>query len=382
MRQGVCGLMDKTEKRIGKRDMSFASRLIAWQKHHGRHALPWQHTRDAYRIWLSEIMLQQTQVATVIPYYERFLEMFPDVSSLANAPLDAVMQCWSGLGYYSRARNLHKCARMVVDKYRGIFPSDPALLERLPGIGRSTAAAIAVFSSGARAAILDGNVVRVFARVFGVDDPVTDAAGKRRFWRMAVDLLPDSDIESYTQGLMDLGATVCTRGRPDCPNCPFSDTCIAFSEGRQDELPVKKAKKTVPVRHVVMLLVYADGRILLEKRPASGIWGGLYSLPEIAMETGIGIVPEDDVAIRVKQVAVRWGDVQSMVFLAPFVHVFTHFRLRITPCVVKLARMETAVRESAEVWQNAASIETVALPAAVRKLLDAAKRQGCLAFQD
>ena len=175
--------------------------------------------------------------------------------------------CSAGVavGYYSRARNLHKCAKMVVDEYQGVFPSDPALLERLPGIGRSTAAAIAVFSSGVRAAILDGNVVRVFSRVFGVDDPVSEAQGKKRFWQMAVDLLPDSDIESYTQGLMDLGATVCTRGRPDCAHCPFSGTCIAFAEDRIDELPVKKAKKTMPIRHVVMLLVYADDRILLEK---------------------------------------------------------------------------------------------------------------------
>ena len=382
MRQGVGGLMDRTEKRTGKRDMSFASRLVAWQKHHGRHALPWQHTRDAYRIWLSEIMLQQTQVVTVIPYYERFLTLFPNVFSLADAPLDAVMQCWSGLGYYSRARNLHKCARMVVDEYQGVFPSDPALLERLPGIGRSTAAAIAVFSSGAKAAILDGNVVRVFARVFGVDDPVTEAEGKKRFWQMAVDLLPDSDIESYTQGLMDLGATVCTRVRPDCMQCPFSGTCIAFLEGRVDELPVKKAKKPTPLRHVVMLLVYAEGRILLEKRPASGIWGGLYSLPEIAMETDGGNATDEALASRVKQTAAQWGNIQSMTFLASFVHVFTHFRLRITPCVVKLARMETAVREGAEVWEEVASIQTMALPAAVRKLLDAVNSQGCLSFPD
>lgn len=376
------GLMGCAEKRIGKRDMSFASRLVAWQKRHGRHALPWQHTRDAYRIWLSEIMLQQTQVTTVIPYYERFLAMFPDVFSLANAPLDAVMQCWSGLGYYSRARNLHKCARRVVDEYQGIFPSDPVLLERLPGIGRSTAAAIAVFSSGAKAAILDGNVVRVFARVFGLGDSVTDAAGKRRFWQLAVDLLPDSDIESYTQGLMDLGATVCTRGRPDCTHCPFSGTCIALSEGRVDELPVKKAKKPVPVRHVVMLLVYADGRILLQKRPASGIWGGLYSLPEITMEQDGGIVPDEEVASRVKLEVARWGNMESMAFMVPFEHVFTHFRLQITPCIVKLARKETAGRTGEEIWPDAASVQMAALPAAVRKLLDVANRQGYLAFQD
>ena len=364
-----------------KRNMSFASRLIGWQKRHGRHALPWQHTRDAYRIWLSEIMLQQTQVVTVIPYYERFLALFPDVFALANAPLDAVMQCWSGLGYYSRARNLHKCAKIVVDEYQGNFPSDPAVLERLPGIGRSTAAAIAVFSSGVRAAILDGNVVRVFSRVFGLADPVTETEGKKRFWQMAVDLLPDSDIESYTQGLMDLGATVCTRGRPDCPNCPFSGTCVAFLENRVDELPVKKARKTTTIRHVVMLLVYADDRILLEKRPSSGIWGGLYSLPEIVLEPDGDITVDDGVANRVKQMVARWGNVESMAFLSPFVHVFTHFRMHITPCVVTMAKAETVVRVGAEIWQDAASMQTVALPAAVRKLLDAVNCQASLAFQ-
>ena len=382
MRQGMAGLMDASEKQAGKMDKSFAARLVAWQKRHGRHALPWQHTRDAYRIWLSEIMLQQTQVATVIPYYERFLGLFPDVFALANAPLDAVMQCWSGLGYYSRARNLHKCAKMVVDEYQGVFPSDPALLERLPGIGRSTAAAIVVFSSGVRAAILDGNVVRVFSRVFGVDDPVSEAQGKKRFWQMAVDLLPDSDIESYTQGLMDLGATVCTRGRPDCAHCPFSGTCIAFAEDRIDELPVKKAKKTMPIRHVVMLLVYADDRILLEKRPASGIWGGLYSLPEIAMDPDGGVAGDEGTASRVRQKVARWGEMESMTFLSPFVHVFTHFRLHITPCVVKLVMAETAVQNDTGIWQDAATIQTVALPAAVRKLLDNANRQAGLAFTD
>src|SRR3954452_4860522 len=198
----------------------FSSRLVAWQRKHGRHALPWQNTRDAYRIWLSEIMLQQTQVAAVLGYYARFLERFPTVGVLAEAPLDDVMACWSGLGYYTRARNLHACARRVLAEYGAVFPSDPALLADLPGIGRSTAAAISAFSSGTRAAILDGNVKRVFARVFGVDQypglkPVEEA-----LWRRADALLPETGIERYTQGLMDLGATLCTRSSPDCSRCP------------------------------------------------------------------------------------------------------------------------------------------------------------------
>ncbi|MGE5622963.1 MAG: A/G-specific adenine glycosylase, partial [Bacillota bacterium] len=208
-------------------DPGFSAQVIRWQKQHGRHALPWQNTRDAYRIWLSEIMLQQTQVAAVIPYYQRFLERFPDVFVLAAAPAEEVMAYWSGLGYYSRARNLHRCAQRVVSEYGGVFPSDPVLLADLPGIGRSTAAAIAAFAYGARAAILDGNVKRVFCRVFGVDGFPGTKPVEDKLWRRAIALLPQDDIEAYTQGLMDLGATVCTRSSPSCEACPLAQRCVA-----------------------------------------------------------------------------------------------------------------------------------------------------------
>ncbi|HZX26470.1 MAG TPA: A/G-specific adenine glycosylase, partial [Telluria sp.] len=230
----------------GEADPEFSAAVIAWQRAHGRHTLPWQNTRDAYRVWLSEIMLQQTQVAAVLGYYARFLERFPDVFELARAPSEDVMAHWSGLGYYTRARNLHACAKRVVEEYGGVFPADPALLAQLPGIGRSTAAAIAAFSYGARAAILDGNVKRVFARVFGIDAYPGEKKVEDALWARAEALLPADGIESYTQGLMDLGATLCTRGTPACERCPLAQRCVALATGRTAELPVRKPKKAVP----------------------------------------------------------------------------------------------------------------------------------------
>ncbi|EEO28751.1 A/G-specific adenine glycosylase [Oxalobacter paraformigenes] len=357
-------------------DASFASILVAWQKKYGRHSLPWQNTRDAYRIWLSEIMLQQTQVSTVIPYYLRFLEFFPDVYSLAAASNDEVMKYWSGLGYYSRARNLHKCARIVVNEYGGIFPSDPESLEKLPGIGKSTAAAIAAFSAGAKAAILDGNVVRVFSRVFGIRDSITEKAGKNRFWELAYELLPETDIEAYTQGLMDLGATICVRSKPDCVKCPFSHCCVALSENRISELPVRKIKKASPLKKIIMLVLESRGQILLEKRPESGIWGGLYSLPE--WETDVNLRKHKDEMASLKTHVSSFGEAVSVTFLEPFVHVFSHFRLQVTPCVVTLSRRNRAIAPDAYVWYDIMSVNEAPLPAPVRKLLNDSFRQKSL----
>ncbi|MFP4905238.1 A/G-specific adenine glycosylase, partial [Paraburkholderia sp. BR14261] len=231
----------------------FAPRLIAWQREHGRHDLPWQNTRDPYRIWLSEIMLQQTQVSTVIPYYTRFLERFPTVEALAAAPDDDVMALWAGLGYYSRARNLHRCAQVVADTHGGKFPQTVEALAELPGIGRSTAAAIASFAFGARETILDGNVKRVLARVFGVEGFPGEKRVENAMWTLAETLVPgpeasDADVSAYTQGLMDLGATLCGRGKPDCARCPFAQDCVANTTGRQRELPAARPKKAVPTR--------------------------------------------------------------------------------------------------------------------------------------
>ncbi|MDB5907090.1 MAG: A/G-specific adenine glycosylase [Massilia sp.] len=343
-------------------DPTFSAAVIEWQQRHGRHALPWQNTRDAYRIWLSEIMLQQTQVATVLTYYARFLDHFPTLAALAAAPLDDVMALWSGLGYYTRARNLHACAKRVVAEYGGEFPSDPKLLAELPGIGRSTAAAIAAFSGGARAAILDGNVKRVFARVFGVEQypglkPVEDA-----MWRRAEALLPEIGIESYTQGLMDLGATLCTRSSPDCGRCPLQRRCAAFANGRTAELPVRKPKKTNPGKRAAMLVIVDAGQVLLEQRAGSGIWGGLLSLPEVDGHAGLEEATPDPLAA-----AGRFGAVEEVQALLPLVHVFTHYKLHIHPHRIVLA--QRAAVETGYVWWDLADIANAPLPAPVKRLL-------------
>jgi A/G-specific adenine glycosylase len=244
--------------------MSFAEKLVAWQRKQGRHHLPWQGTRDPYCVWLSEVMLQQTQVAAVIPYYERFLKKYPSVERLAAASQEEVLQLWSGLGYYARGRNLHAAAKQIAANG---FPED---ITRLPGVGRSTAAAIAVFAFGRRAAILDGNAKRVLARVFGVPAPDWDLAERE---------LPKKDVATYTQALMDLGATVCTR-RPDCARCPVKRGCAARRDDRVAELPAPRARKLLPLRHTTWLIYKNNDQVLLERRPSPGIWGGLWCFPE------------------------------------------------------------------------------------------------------
>jgi A/G-specific adenine glycosylase len=349
-------------------DPAFSEAVIRWQKQHGRHALPWQNTRDAYRIWLSEIMLQQTQVAAVIPYYQRFLQRFPDVQALAAAPSEDVMAHWSGLGYYTRARNLHKCAQRVVEQHGGVFPSDPELLADLPGIGRSTAAAISAFAYGTRAAILDGNVKRVFARVFGVEGYPGEKKVEDKLWLRAVALLPRQDIEAYTQGLMDLGATLCTRSRPGCPACPLRDRCVALSTDRVAELPVKKPRKAVPEKCTTMLVVTHGDSVLLEQRPGSGIWGGLLSLPEINLPASAGRNEKHE---ALRQAASAWGEFGEYEALQPFTHVFTHFKLHVTPYRIPMARRAALASEGRYVWYGASSLANAPLPAPVRKLLAA-----------
>ncbi len=260
----------------------FAERVVAWQHRYGRHGLPWQGTRDPYRIWLSEIMLQQTQVSTVLRYYGRFLERFATVADLANAGVEEVLALWSGLGYYSRARNLHACAQAVLARHGGRFPTDATVLESLPGIGRSTAAAIAAFSAGQRVAILDGNVKRVLARHRAFGQDVATPAGLRALWDLAQTLLPSgAGIEAYTQGLMDLGATVCVRSRPQCGHCPVQADCVAHAQGRPQDFPVKSRRMKRGVRSSVLLMALRPGtpQVLLQRRPPSGIWGGLWTLP-------------------------------------------------------------------------------------------------------
>ncbi|MBV8636014.1 MAG: A/G-specific adenine glycosylase [Burkholderiaceae bacterium] len=354
--------VQQSQPDLGLADPSFSAELIAWQKRHGRHSLPWQNTRDAYRVWLSEIMLQQTQVSAVIPYYQRFLERFPDCASLAAAPSEEVMALWSGLGYYSRARNLHQCAKDVVAHHDGKFPSDPEQLAELPGIGRSTAAAIAAFSYGARAAIMDGNVKRVFARVFAVDGFPGDKAVENLMWQRADALLPERDLEAYTQGLMDLGATVCTRGRPNCAACPLAARCLARQQGRTEELPVRKPKKAVPEKSTAMLVLAHGGQVLLEQRPALGIWGGLLSLPELD-------VAEKTFIQRLQQTAEVHGESDGYTALTPFSHTFTHFKLHIAPYRVDLTCRFELAGEANMVWYDTAKLADAPLPAPVKKLL-------------
>ncbi|CAM2140358.1 Adenine DNA glycosylase [Pararobbsia alpina] len=343
----------------------FAPTLVAWQRKHGRHDLPWQQSRDAYRVWLSEIMLQQTQVSTVIPYYTRFLERFPTVHALAAAPSDEVMSLWAGLGYYTRARNLHRCAQVVVSEHGGEFPQTVEALSDLPGIGRSTAAAIAAFSFGARETILDGNVKRVLARVFGIDGFPGEKRIENAMWELAESLLPphgDTGIDAYTQGLMDLGATLCTRGRPDCAQCPFASHCVANATGRQRELPVARPRKEVPTRHTLMLVMRRGPSVWLERRPPTGIWGGLWSLPE----------GQDSAALAFE--AERHGVRDSAVEfepLSPLSHTFTHFRLEIEPVLLDVpSSIKVRSRDDSEGrWVELADLEDFGLPAPVKKLL-------------
>jgi len=337
----------------------FARRLIRWQSKHGRHGLPWQGTRDPCRIWLSEIMLQQTQVATVIPYYERFVARFPDVESIALASLDEVLTLWSGLGYYSRARNLHATAIAVMARHGGRFPGTRAELESLPGVGRSTAAAIAVFAFGEREAILDGNVKRVLARHFAVRGYPGDKRVENRLWEIAESLLPRKAVESYTQALMDLGATVCARVRPDCARCPAKTTCLARARGKISAYPQARLRKTVPVKGTAMLLLLRQGEVLLEKRPPVGIWGGLWCLPEM---------PEEENPHRycARRFGARLSNVRQLPVLQ---HGFTHFKLNITPLVCQAVGISQVASEPGLIWLPPGEAAGAAVPAPVRKLL-------------
>jgi A/G-specific adenine glycosylase len=343
--------------------MTFSERIIAWQRVHGRHDLPWQRTRDPYRIWLAEIMLQQTQVATVVPFFRRFLERCPDVTTLASADIDDVMEAWAGLGYYSRARNLHRCAQAIVTQYGGTFPRSAAELAGLPGIGRSTAAAIAAFAHGASAAILDGNVKRVLARHFGVAGEPASAAVERELWRLSVAQLPAGDIEVYTQGLMDLGATVCLRGRPHCDACPLRTTCAALRDGRVDELPHPRRVRERPLRAATLALISDDdGLVLLERRTPAGIWGGLLSLPEF----------EADVSDEALIAAIdrRYGLSGHVVGrLAPLRHEFTHYSFLMTPCLLRATHASASNDSAALVWLASNQVDAAALPAPIRRLL-------------
>ena len=338
-----------------------APRLLAWFDLHGRHDLPWQRERTAYSVWVSEIMLQQTQVGTVVPYYERFMRRFPTVDALARAPLDSVLQLWSGLGYYARARNLHRTALVVVERFGGTMPSTFDELLELPGVGRSTAGAIAAQAAGERRAILDGNVKRVLARYHAIDGWPGEPAVARELWTRADEHTPAERVADYTQAIMDLGATLCTRARPACTVCPLADGCAACRAGAQARYPAARPKRARPQRHVHVLVVRdPDGRVLLERRPASGVWGGLYSLPEIA-------AGEAAEAWCERQLGARVSATRPLVTIE---HAFTHFDLDLEPLVLELAAAPIGVMDRDDrVWHDPRADLAVGVPAPVAELL-------------
>lgn len=339
---------------------SFAECLIAWQKQHGRQNLPWQHTRDAYRLWIAEIMLQQTQVATVLPYYERFLAAFPQVAALAAAPLDQVLARWAGLGYYTRARNLHRAAQKVLAEAGGYFPRDFATLCTLPGVGRSTAAAIAAAAAGERRAILDGNVKRVLSRCFAIEGYPGQAAVTRRLWELAEALLPEDEVARYHQASMDLGATICLPKNPRCADCPLTDRCVARRERRVADLPTPRPKKTLPTRAVQMLVCVHQGAVLLKRRPPQGIWGGLWSLPECAAEQSAHEV------LHTVLPGALWRAPQA---LAACKHSFTHFHLLLQPTLCQVTQLSLHAQALGGQWFRPAELGTLGLPAPVARLL-------------
>lgn len=344
----------------------FAKAIVQWQQSHGRNSLPWQNTRDPYRVWLSEIMLQQTQVATVLAYYDRFAQRFSRVSDLAAASEDEVMALWSGLGYYSRARNLHRCAQDVMTLHNGQFPASAEQLQTLPGIGRSTAAAIASLCFGERVAILDGNVKRVLTRVLGFAGDLAQGAQERALWSLATDLLPQDDpaqaMPRYTQGLMDLGATICTGRQPMCLLCPVQALCRGREAGNPENYPVKTRKLKRSAQSISLLWAQRpDGSVWLEKRPATGIWSGLYCLP----------VFESDAAFKSLLSESLKGRIEA---LPTFVHVLTHKDLHLSPWIAGFhadqPMPDTLVSEARPAaWFSPQAWPALGLPAPIRKLL-------------
>ena len=344
---------------------SFAQKLLAWYDENGRHDLPWHHDRNPYRVWVSEIMLQQTQVTTVIPYFEVFMQRFPDVKALASAPVDDVLSHWSGLGYYARARNLQKAAQQVVDQHGGEFPGNLEQLQALPGIGRSTAAAILAQAFQQRAAILDGNVKRVLARYHAIPGWPGKTDVLNQLWERAEEHTPDARIRDYTQAIMDLGAMVCTRSRPSCKRCPLQDGCDAYDRGETSLYPGSKPKKAKPEKTTWMVILEDHhGRILLERRPPSGIWGGLWSLPELDPAYG----PEELPDACEQAFGFRCGDPE---LTSGFRHTFSHYHLHIQPARLTVQSPVHINDRDNHQWVHRDQALTLGLPAPIRTLLTA-----------
>lgn len=345
-----------------KRYPELAAALIEWHEREGRHDLPWQLDRTPYRVWVSEIMLQQTQVSTVIPYYQRFMSRFPTVPILAEAPIDDVLHLWTGLGYYARARNLHRAANIIQTDFGGEFPKSFDDVASLPGIGRSTAGAILALSRGERFPILDGNVKRVLARYFGVEGITADKQVLDRLWNLSDACTPDERVDTYTQAVMDLGATVCTRHKPLCAYCPLADRCFAKAAGRQSELPTARATRGARRSRQIFMLVAMreDGCVLLERRPDSGIWGGLWCLPEFETLSAASAYAGH---------TLRSAEAQPKP-LSAVEHAFTHFDLAITPLLIRCAGHAGVMDSIPTLWYNARDPARIGLPAPIKTLLE------------
>ena len=341
----------------------FAEKLIAWQQVHGRHDLPWQQTRDPYAVWVSEIMLQQTQVSAVIGYYDRFMQRFPTIASLAQAEQDEVMRHWSGLGYYSRARNLHHAAQTIMREHNGIFPKNFDTIQTLKGIGRSTAAAVSVFAFNQRQTILDGNVKRVLARLYAVNGWPGSPEVEKKLWQIAEQLLPEQGLPAYVQGLMDFGATLCTRSKPRCVECPMQTQCQAYQQQQVAQFPSPKPRKALPEKQVTMLMIVDAGEILLERRPNQGIWGGLWSLPELS-----------STQIAVPHVQQTLGmETETLEVLPVLWHTFTHFKLEIIPQPLQLTGRRPSLPPNMQ-WLGLTDAIAAALPTPVRTLIKTLKQ--------
>lgn len=346
----------------------FSRKVLTWFDSHGRHDLPWQRDTTPYRVWVSEIMLQQTQVKTVIPYYQRFMAAFPDVQALAEAPEDSVLHLWTGLGYYARARNLHRAAKHVVHELNGEFPRTLDGLTALPGIGRSTAGAILSIACGERASILDGNVKRVLARYHRVDGWPGDSAVHKQLWEIAERYTPTTRCADYTQAMMDLGATVCSRTRPACDICPLNEGCEARAAGNPTDYPGKKPRKALPVKATCFLIARnGSDEIWLEKRPGSGIWGGLWCFPEVASDVEGQALCLD-----------LWGrQARSLTAWPPFRHTFSHYHLDITPLLAEVDASPGGVMEaSGQLWYNVRQAPLIGLAAPVVSLLEKLALEG------
>jgi len=331
--------------------------LLDWHKLHGRHDLPWQNTQDAYRIWVSEIMLQQTQVATVIPYYQRFMQQFPTVTDLAQAETDQVLHLWTGLGYYARARNLHKAAQQIAKQYSGVFPTQFEEVLALPGIGRSTAGAILAFSQKQRHPILDGNVKRVLARFYQVEGWYGKKEVETKLWAFAEANTPEQNVDVYTQAIMDFGATLCSRSKPNCEQCPLQVNCAAFNNDRVKELPHGKPKTTKPTKETYMLLIKDNNdAFFLQQNPPSGIWGGLWCPPQVneLKET------HDVGALQI----------ETLEELPMLKHTFSHYHLQITPVLCRVNKNKQNVTEAGRLWYKSESNKALGLAAPVKKLLE------------